>query len=114
MVVFGFPYLDTLKLCQRTEIVPAGHIFYGYAKEEDYDSLRALCVAGEVAAVLTELPSNPLLQVYDMNRLREITNESNVPFLVDETISTFSNIDLLKGRIFIMKRSSKGRRRWTG
>ena len=34
-IVFGFPYLDTLKLCSRKEFCPGGVEFFGYGNEQD-------------------------------------------------------------------------------
>ena len=45
-VVFGFPYLDTLKLNSRREL-GGGVVFYGRAVGSDLASLRALLLSGE-------------------------------------------------------------------
>lgn len=44
MVVFGFPYLDTLKLVQRKELSPGGYHFFGHGNESDLDKLEALLI----------------------------------------------------------------------
>jgi len=66
MVVFGFPYVDTLKLLSRPELTPGGVTFFGHGNVEDLQSLRVLLQQGQVAAIFTEFPSNPLLQCPDL------------------------------------------------
>ena len=62
VVVFGFPYLDTLKMMQRIELNPAGCHFLGYGDSNDLDKLEIILHQRKIAALITELPSNPLLK----------------------------------------------------
>ena len=39
-IVFGFPYLDTLKMCSRRELSPGGVEFFGNGSENDLTLLR--------------------------------------------------------------------------
>ena len=97
VVVFGFPYLDTLKIMQRAEINPAGVYFFGFGNQDDLNKLEILLAEKSIAAVFTEFPSNPLLRCHDMLRLTELADKHDFVLVVDDTISSFANVDLLYG-----------------
>lgn len=95
-IVYGFPYLDTLKLCSRPELCPAGTEFFGYGHDADLNSLRHyLQQQHSVAALFTEVPSNPLLQCPDVYALRQLADQHNFCLIMDDTIANFLNVDLL-------------------
>ncbi|KAK4165780.1 putative cystathionine gamma-synthase [Cladorrhinum sp. PSN259] len=48
-----------------------------------------------VAYLLTEFPSNPILESVDLKRLRAVADKYNFPVVVDDTIGSFANIDVL-------------------
>jgi len=111
-VVFGFPYLDTLKLCERPELCPGGSSFFKFGHEQDLRELEALLKraadpsdpTSPVCAVFTEFPSNPLLRSPDLHRLKSLLQEHDVPLVVDDTIANFANVDLFgveKGADFL-------------
>jgi cystathionine gamma-synthase len=58
------------------------------------DALARLVAAGEVSAVFTEFPSNPLLSVPDLKTLSDIVRPAGVPLVVDETLASFRNVDV--------------------
>ena len=71
-IVFGFPYLDTLKLCSRTEFCPDGVEFFGKGDESDLNLLERLLqqrTSSRWSALVTEIPSNPLLQCPDLEKI---------------------------------------------
>ena len=45
---------------------------------------------------MTEFPSNPLLNIPDLLKLRALADEYNFLLVVDDTIGNFANVDLLK------------------
>lgn len=100
-IVYGFPYLDTLKMCSRPELCPAGVEFFGRGDAQDLEDLERLLeasanVAGKSYSVLfTEVPSNPLLQCPDVVHLRTLADRYNFVLVVDDTISNFLNVDVL-------------------
>lgn len=119
IVVFGFPYLDTLKLVQRTELAPGGYHFFGHGDDSDLDKLEALLlkqqqqqqqqsssesskvakdsvvVSKNVWAVFTEFPSNPRLRCPNLARLSALARTHGFLIMVDDTIGSFCNIDLI-------------------
>ena len=95
-IVFGFPYLDTLKLCSRTEFCKGGVEFFGHGHDHDLEALEAFLEMRQVCALFTEIPSNPLLQCPNLEQLRHLTDKHNVCLVVDDTIGNFINLNLLQ------------------
>jgi len=102
-IVYGFPYLDTLKMCSRSELVPDGVEFFGHGNDADLQSLerllkkRALENDGDagVSVLITEFPSNPLLHCPNLHKLRALADEYGFALVVDDTIGNFANLDLV-------------------
>jgi cystathionine gamma-synthase len=97
-IVFGFPYLDTLKMCSRPELSPAGVEFFGKGDAHDLNLLERVLqqrASSRWSALFTEVPSNPLLQCPDLEKLRELADEHDFCLVVDDTIGNFLNVDLI-------------------
>lgn len=97
-VVFGFPYELTLKMQQ--DFSASGCIFYGFGTPSEMDLfedyLHMLAQQGRaIQAVWCECASNPLLRTVDLNRLRHLADRYGFLVLVDDTIGSFANVDLL-------------------
>ena len=107
-IVYGFPYLDTLKMCGRPEFVPNGVEFFGCGDTHDLQKLEEMLKkrtasspngdAG-ICALITEFPSNPLLNCHDLVSLRRLADKYGFALIVDDTISCFANVDLLSSGI---------------
>lgn len=96
-IVYGFPYLDTLKMCSRPELSPAGVEFFGKGDRTDLEQLERVLSqsnAKSFSVLFTEVPSNPLLQCPDLVRLRELADRHNFCLVVDDTIANFLNINV--------------------
>ncbi|GJN71618.1 folylpolyglutamate synthetase [Purpureocillium lilacinum] len=90
---FGFPYVDTLKILQK---FGPGCVFYGNASSQDLDELETLLRSGHrFLGLFCEFPGNPLLTCPDLDRIRRLADEFDFAVVVDETIGTFANIDVL-------------------
>ncbi|KAK6213017.1 cystathionine gamma-synthase [Colletotrichum tabaci] len=93
-VSFGFPYVDTLKILQK---FGPGCVFYGHASEADLDDLEKRLEAGErFLALLCEFPGNPLLTCPNLARIRSLADKYGFGVIIDETIGSFINIDVLQ------------------
>jgi cystathionine gamma-synthase len=98
-IVYGFPYLDTLKLCSRMEFSPGGVEFFGKGDAKDLATLERVLEqrpSTNWSALFTEVPSNPLLQCPDLERLRELADKYDFCLVVDDTIGNFLNIDMIE------------------
>jgi cystathionine gamma-synthase len=91
-VMFGFPYTDTLKILQK---FGAGVEFFPQGDAEDLQKLEALLGRDEIAGIFCEFPSNPLLRVPDLPALHAMAARTATPVIVDDTIGTFLNVDVL-------------------
>lgn len=90
---FGFPYVDTLKILQK---FGPGCIFYGHGSEQDLDELEKRLRGGErFMSLFCEFPGNPLLKCPDLHRIRKLADQYGFAVVVDETIGTFANINVL-------------------
>jgi cystathionine gamma-synthase len=98
-IVYGFPYLDTLKMCSRTELSPGGVEFFGKGDAKDLANLERVLAERpnhRWSALFTEVPSNPLLQCPDLEKLRELADKYDFSLVVDDTIGNFLNIDMIE------------------
>ncbi|KAF2011777.1 cystathionine gamma-synthase [Aaosphaeria arxii CBS 175.79] len=92
-IVFGFPYIDTLKIVQK--FGPGSH-FYGFGSSEELDDLEKRLEGGErFLALFTEFPSNPLLRSPDIERIRDLADKYDFYVVIDETIGNFMNVNVL-------------------
>ncbi|KAF2130029.1 cystathionine gamma-synthase-like protein [Dothidotthia symphoricarpi CBS 119687] len=92
-IVYGFPYIDTLKI---TEKFGAGSLFYGFGSSEELDDLEKRLEGGErFMALFTEFPGNPLLRSPDLERIRKLADKYDFCVVVDETIGNFINVNVL-------------------
>jgi cystathionine gamma-synthase len=92
-VNFGFPYVDTLKILQK---FGPGAVFYGRTSESDLDAFEQRLEAGErFLALFCEFPGNPLLTCPNLGRIRQLADKYDFAVVVDETIGTFANVNVL-------------------
>ncbi len=99
----GWLYLDTSALLER------------YAGEtrvfavDALDELEAYLRHGHdrVAAVTTEIMTNPLLQTADIMRLSSLCRQYDIPFLVDTSMPTPINVDVLEQADIVLESLTK-------
>lgn len=92
-VMYGFPYVDTLKILQK---FGGGAIFYGFGNAAELDELEARLAGGEkILSLFCEFPGNPLLKSPDLARIRALADKYNFIVVVDETIGNFLNVNVL-------------------
>jgi cystathionine gamma-synthase len=94
-------------MMRRPELNPGSCLFYGTGEEDDLNALESVLKAQKaerdsttgpvrkVAAVFAEFPTNPLLKCTDLKRLSRWALEYDFLLIVDDTISGYSNTDLL-------------------
>ncbi len=84
----GFPYVDVLKLpqviYQGSDLIINTKL--SYIKKELDKKIPA--------ALIIEIPSNPLLQCVDLISISKIAKERNIPLIVDDTIGSSINVHL--------------------
>ncbi|CAE7155603.1 unnamed protein product [Rhizoctonia solani] len=91
-VCFGFPYTDTLKILQKWG---PGCRFFAGGNDADIDQLESILQSNSISVLYTESPSNPLLRSVNLPRLRKLADQHDFLIVVDETIGTFANVQVL-------------------
>jgi len=97
-VMFGFPYTDTLKILEK---FGSGVVFFPRGDAADLAELRDLLTREEIAGLFCEFPGNPLLNTPDLPALHAVAAAHGAPVVVDDTIGTFFNVDVLAHADFI-------------
>ncbi len=84
----GFPYVDVLKLPQV--------IYQGsdLLVETSLVQIKRELEKRNPAALIIEIPSNPLLQCVDLISISKLAHEQDIPVIVDDTIGSPINIDV--------------------
>ena len=86
----GFPYVDVLKQPQV--------VFHGgdLLQNTDLNDIAAALDRLEPAAVIVELPSNPLLRCVDLPAVANLAHARGIPVIADDTIGTGFNLNALQ------------------
>ena len=91
LVQFGWLYLDTMNIVNHH--YQESKIFEDILKIdllEEYLKENGL----QVSAIVTEVPTNPLLKCPDVIKLRELCDKYNIPLIIDTTFATPYNVNL--------------------
>ena len=91
LVQFGWLYLDTMNI-----------VNHHYNQSKIFPDILNLDLLEEylkkdgkkVSAIITEMPTNPLLKTVDIKRLRALCDEHNIPLVIDTTFATPFNLNL--------------------
>ena len=85
----GFPYVDVLKQPQM--------VFHGSELLSSTDLTEIITALDrlEPAAVIVELPSNPLLRCVDLPAVAKLAHARGIPLIADDTIGTGINLEAL-------------------
>lgn len=95
-VLFGFAFHSTILVF---EDYGPGYKLLGLGTEEELDQLESHLEAEleerKVQAVWCEFPSNPNLITPNLGRLRTLADTYGFVLMVDETIGSFCNVDVM-------------------
>jgi len=91
-VQLGWLYLDTIEIIKKYS-----NDHYFQLTANDLDELENWLAVHhrEVAGIFTEVPNNPLIQCLDLPRLNRITQKYGIPLVIDATIATPFNMEIL-------------------
>jgi len=95
-VQLGWLYLDTIAILQKFTRQPA-HDYVFQSDVFDLAALRRLFAerGHEIAGIITETPTNPLIQTPDLAAIYGLCRKHGAIFLVDPTVASPHNIDVL-------------------
>jgi cystathionine gamma-synthase len=88
----GFPYVDLLKL--QDKIGPGVH-YFALPEERSLREFLDTTAEDDVSGVFCEAPGNPLLTCPDIPWLSEQLRAKGIPLIIDETLGTYVNVDVL-------------------
>lgn len=89
-----FLYVDTFKVLGKIHGFDCE--LYGYSTPPDLDLLKADLTGGlQIDALYTEFPGNPLLASVDHDRLYKLSKQLGFLLVVDDTVATSVNVNLL-------------------
>ena len=91
-VQFGFPYVDTLKVQQK---FGQGVHFFPKGDEMDLQQLSERLAKEKAIGIFGEFPMNPLMRSPNLDQLTNIARENQCPVIIDDTISTFYNCQVI-------------------
>jgi len=95
-VLLGYSFHSTSHVLAEYYEKPYKFFELGDEYDEVEEFVRTETQQGRpVQALFCEFPSNPLLLTPDLVRLREIASRYDTLLVVDDTISSFSNVDVL-------------------
>lgn len=93
-VCFGFPFVDSLKILKT---FGPGVEFLGLGDDSSLDQLEQdlRSKAIDPVALWCETPSNPLLKMADLKRLKKLADEFDFAVVLDDTLGNFCNVYVL-------------------
>lgn len=95
-IQLGWLYLDTMRILEKFHT--AGHPPIQLYNVFDLTSLERLLQerGHEVAGIVTEIPTNPLVQTCDLAQLQALARKHGTFLLLDPTIASPCNVNILK------------------
>lgn len=93
LVQFGWLYLDTMNI-----------VNHHYDRTKTFTDISRIDLLEKyleenglnVTAIITEVPTNPLLKMVDIESLRALCDKYNIPLVIDSTLATPYNVELKK------------------
>ncbi len=92
-IQFGVSYASSRRI-QYEFNGTAGATYVPYNSEDNIAKLESELANGNVSAIFCEVPNNPLLHTIDLPRLKRITDQYDVPLVIDNTIGTWLDVDV--------------------
>lgn len=94
-IQLGWLYLDTIALLRRLTASPTDYIYL--RDVNDLDALAAACAAAgdRLAGLVTEAPTNPLVQTADLAAAAELVHARGGHVIIDPTLVSPFNVDVL-------------------
>jgi cystathionine gamma-synthase len=94
-IQLGWLYLDTMALLKRSVLRPADHVYL--PDPTNLAAVQAACAAAgdRLAGLVTEAPTNPLVQTPNLAALRSAVHEQGGRLLIDPSLVSALNISVL-------------------
>jgi cystathionine gamma-synthase len=95
-IQLGWLYLDTIAILKKLTPSTDDYIFLGDVF--DLDTLKKLFAekADRIAGVITEIPSNPLVQTSDVKALSDLCKSHDISLVLDTSITSLFSVKVLQ------------------
>ncbi len=90
----GWIFFDTMSIFEK-HLSDADRIVIADPSDTDAIVAAAMAHAGDLAGIIGEVPSNPLLQTPDVAAVREVADRIGAAVVLDTSIGTPWNVDVL-------------------
>ena len=99
-ILYGFAFHSTPHVFERYGANTSHFKWFGRGADLELEALESFAEAEQVAgrqiqALWAEFPTNPNLTTPSSKRLRMIADRYSFPVIIDDTVATFMNVDLL-------------------
>jgi cystathionine gamma-synthase len=91
----GWLYLDTIAILKKFTSAPADYV---YLRDPlDFEAIERIFAqhGTRIAGIIAEIPTNPLIQTPDVPRLATLCRQHGAHLLLDPSIASVFNVDLL-------------------
>ncbi|HAN77775.1 MAG TPA: PLP-dependent transferase [Bacteroidales bacterium] len=87
----GWLYTDTIQILSKfsTQVIVINHV-----ADEALIQYTLETYGKQIAAVFTEVPTNPLVQTVNLGLVRQLCNRFEIPIVVDSSVGTAVNLNL--------------------
>jgi cystathionine gamma-synthase len=94
-IQFGWLFMDTIRILEKLRSTKTdNHVIYSVFNLEELELI--LSEKGElIAGIITEAPSNPLIQTPDIKQIKLLAEKHDCALVIDVTLGTPHNIDIL-------------------
>jgi cystathionine gamma-synthase len=94
-IQLGWLYLDTQRLLEK--FLPSGSQYIKVINIFDIGVIEKIFLehAGRIAGIITEVPTNPLIQTADIEKISELAENEKAIRIFDPSLSSLANLDLL-------------------
>src|SRR5690606_23201172 len=103
-IKLGWLYADTMHILDK--LSPPGARNEEILDVLDIARLEALLAArgGEIAGILTEAPTNPLVQTMDLERIHKLARAHGAYLVVDPTVQSPANVNVAPFAVVVVFR----------
>ena len=99
-ILYGFAFHSTPHIFEKYGANTSHFEWFGRGADLELEALESfaeaeLAAGRQIQALWAEFPTNPNLTTPSLKRLRTIADRYSFPVIIDDTVATFINVDLL-------------------
>lgn len=94
-VQLGWLYVDTIEIVRKFSPENMPPVIWHDVNDLDGLERSLEPIADEISAIVTEVPTNPLIMAPDIDRLRQLADRLGCLLVLDPSVASIANVDLL-------------------